>query len=44
MEMKTRESELNGTILDLRQENAHLREKVAKEESEKLVRLSFIGC
>lgn len=36
MEMKNRESELNGTILDLRQENAHLGEKVAKEESEKL--------
>ncbi|KAL5772677.1 hypothetical protein ACOSQ2_012601 [Xanthoceras sorbifolium] len=36
MEMKNREGELNATISDLRKENDSLREKVAKEEFEKL--------
>ena len=40
MEMKNREEELNAIVSDLRKENDSLREKVAKEEFEKLVRTS----
>lgn len=42
MEMQNREAEFNATILELRKENASLQERVAKEESEKLVRSLFI--
>lgn len=43
-EMTNREQELNATISRMRQENALLQDKVAKEESEKLVRLPLISC
>lgn len=42
MEMKNREAEFNTTIMELREESGSLQEKVAKEESEKIVRFLFI--